>query len=763
MPIIVGDRVLETSTTSGTGTLTLLGAATGSQSFAVGVGVGNDTYYTIFDPTANTWEVGFGRLLTGTTLSRTTVFSNSAGTTALISFAANSKNVFCTSPASKYVDQSDVGTNPNQIPLNQYLGDLAYMDVVNTISGNPYYDTAVGDVEPTLLLDFVNSKNIDPRITFTRSTTATYYDSYTSAVSEQNLVTFSEQFENFNWINTAASAANVAATANTQTAPNGTTTADTIVGAATSSIKFFGKGYIVAPTTWNADTAGVFSIYLKYSNSQYFNITATAAETSSRYACIIADVQNGLITQAIASQQLANGFDYGVQNAGSGWYRFWIKFQPQFTATAFQIQIGFVTSAAGNTLDGNGRTNIATPAGVEVYVWGAQLEQRGAVSAYTPTTTSTVTNFIPVLQTAAVNQARLDYNPVTRAPNGLVIEEQRTNLALYSEQFDNAFWIKTNSATVTPNVLVAPDGTLTADKLVSANNTNTFAVYNFGMAVLNASTYTISCYAKAGEITWLSMLLYNGTGGVHPTAYYDLSNGTLGSFAGPSANPTITAVGNGWYRCTLSGTVQAVAGGGAIYLSAGNGLQTIVGNGYSGAYIWGAQLEAGAFATSYIPTGSILNTRTADVATMTGANFSSWYNPAEGTLYYETAMQSSSFGGALYVNEGTANNIIGMQLDSRTQFQANIVTNGSPQAAWFFASGQVANTFYKRALAYKTNDAATAFNFGTVLTDTSVVLPTVNTLRLGTATTTIDLGGVYKKIAYYPVRLSDAELQEMTA
>lgn len=135
MPIVVADRVLETSTTSGTGTLTLAGAATGYQAFATGVGVGNQTYYTIFDPTDNTWEVGIGTLLTGTTLSRTTVYANSSDTTALISFAANSKNVFCTSPASKYVDQSDIGTAPNQIPLNQYLGNLAYQDA-GTIAGN---------------------------------------------------------------------------------------------------------------------------------------------------------------------------------------------------------------------------------------------------------------------------------------------------------------------------------------------------------------------------------------------------------------------------------------------------------------------------------------------------------------------------------------------------------------------------------------------------------------------------------------------------
>lgn len=109
MAFVVKDRVKETSTTSGTGTLTLAGAATGYRSFA-DIGNGNSTYYTIVDNTANTWEVGIGTYTSsGTTLSRDTVISNSSGTTAKINFAANSKDVFVTYPASKaaYVDSNN--------------------------------------------------------------------------------------------------------------------------------------------------------------------------------------------------------------------------------------------------------------------------------------------------------------------------------------------------------------------------------------------------------------------------------------------------------------------------------------------------------------------------------------------------------------------------------------------------------------------------------------------------------------------------------
>jgi hypothetical protein len=101
MPLVLADRVRETSTTSGTGTLTLAGAVAGFQSFSA-IGNGNTTYYTIVDSTANTWEVGIGTYTaSGTTLSRDTVLANSSGNTNKINFAANSKDVFVTYPASK--------------------------------------------------------------------------------------------------------------------------------------------------------------------------------------------------------------------------------------------------------------------------------------------------------------------------------------------------------------------------------------------------------------------------------------------------------------------------------------------------------------------------------------------------------------------------------------------------------------------------------------------------------------------------------------
>lgn len=108
MALVVADRVQETTTTAGTGTLTLAGAVAGYKTFSSGIGNGNTTYYVIFDSVANVWEVGLGTVGAGT-LARTTVLSNSSGTTALISFAGNTTNVWCDYPAGKAVYQDDVG------------------------------------------------------------------------------------------------------------------------------------------------------------------------------------------------------------------------------------------------------------------------------------------------------------------------------------------------------------------------------------------------------------------------------------------------------------------------------------------------------------------------------------------------------------------------------------------------------------------------------------------------------------------------------
>ena len=453
-------------------------------------------------------------------------------------------------------------------------------------------------IRPTLSLDFANTKRLDSRITFTRSTGATYYDGKTVAKAEENLLTYSQEFDNSYWLSNSLANGSISTNTVETLAPDGTNTADKFVGAATSSVKRFGKYWNNAPIIWSG--TGTFSVFAKYGNSQYFHAVCTKAESGGYYGRIVGDLQNGTITDSSGVS------DYGVQNVGNGWYRFWFTFN--HSSAAFQIELGLVPNSSGNAYDGNGRltTGSETPANSNFYIWGAQLEQRSSVTAYTPTTSQPITNYIPVLQSAAANVARFDHDPVTGESKGLLIEEQRSNLLTYSEDFSNEAWIKQDS-TITANTVIAPDGTLTGDTVALTADVIS-GIYNYAAS---AGTFTLSIFAKAkqGQAgTKFRLISYSSTDGGSESSYFTLSE----SWQRFSWTRTVTA-GTNWY-------VLNESGGGAKEF-----------------YIWGAQLEAGAFPTSYIKTEASQVTRAADVASMTGTNFSSWYNALNGVFYYDFA------------------------------------------------------------------------------------------------------------------------------
>jgi hypothetical protein len=226
-----------------------------------------------------------------------------------------------------------------------------------------------------------------------------------------------------------------------------------------------------------------------------------------------------------------------------------------------------------------------------------------------------------VLQTAPSGVARFQFDPVTGESLGLLRENQATNLLTYSEQFDNAAWTKDNS-TITSNTIVAPDGTLTGDKLVENTATAQHRVYQ-GVTV-SAGAHTFTFYAKAAERNWV----YVGfTAGSASYVFFDLINGVVGNIAA-SYTASISAVGNGWYRCSVTRTETAGLRYAEIGLASADNTISYTGNGVSGIYIWGAQLEANSYPTSYIKTVASQVTRAADTVTLTNTDA---YNTAEFT------------------------------------------------------------------------------------------------------------------------------------
>ena len=549
-------------------------------------------------------------------------------------------------------------------------------------------------IKPSLNLDFANTEALDPRITFTRASTAAYYDGVTTAKAEENLLLRSQDYS-ATW--TVTNLTPVTG----KTAPDTTSTATEFTATAANAVLTQGFTAIAGSYT--------FSVFLR-------------RVTGSGDIQIAAD--NGTWTTKVITGTWAR---YDVTQ----------------------------TVAAGSKTAG---VRVVTDTDA-IEIWGAQLEQRDAVTSYTPTTTQPITNYIPVLLTAATNAPRFDHNPTTGESLGLLIEEQRTNLLLQSEDLDTT-WAETR-ATLNLNSVVSPAGTLTADRLIASTDNNThFTTQTF---TGTAASYTFTVYAKASGLNFVALRLFNGTSQVG-LAYYNLSTGATGTVTAGTA--TITSVGNGWYRCSLTATLAASASCTAdIYLANADNTNSFAGNAFDGVALWGFQTELGAFPTSYIATVAATVTRSADAASMTGTNFSSWYRVDEGTVYFESqsAQGTGSYPYSLF-GSSTSNRIFATY-DSNAKVSSGARINGTFEAFVSTPSSSAPlNTFGKGATAYKVNDFGFSWNGAAALTDTSTTLPTVLKLDIGNngGLASQWLNGHIRKLSYYPLRLTDAQLQALT-
>ena len=394
---------------------------------------------------------------------------------------------------------------------------------------------------------------------------------------------------------------------------------------------------------------------------------------------------------------------------------------------------------------------------------------------FTRTTTATRTNSSGLIESVAINGPRFDYNPTTLAPNGLLIEEQRVNLVLQSQDFTTTW--TANNVTVTANTQVAPDGTTTAETI---DDDVANAVHDVNQTIVTTSglTYTLSAFLKNGTRQF-AILACSGSATSYASAKFDLSAGTLGSTTASGASwsvvsSSITSVGNSWYRCTITFVVGTTTGtaarigmatNGTTFTASQRGLEVYTGTDAT-IFSWGAQLEAGAFPTSYIPTVASQVTRTADVATMTGTNFSSWYNATEGTLYgefFRTATTNSGQGRVFSISDGSNSNAIELYQTGGSNPAAQITTSGVGQALWT-PSGFTVGALIKEALAFATNSSQASFNGSAETQDTSCTVPVVNQTRIGNRQDGLRaLNGTISRIAFYPRRLANAELQAITS
>jgi len=568
-----------------------------------------------------------------------------------------------------------------------------------------------GDLFSTASLDlqFARHKSLDSRVTHTRQSSATYVDGdgvIRTAVT--NLLLQSEDFSTTWTTNGTCSVSPDQAVA-----PNGELTADEI------TVNNGLANHITQPASITSGTTYTLSAYVKAGTIS--SITLRTAITGS----------DGYIVYAFATDSISIATPALISSAssvslGNGWHRLSMQYTPTVSGTA-GIRMG-----GGNTNNGT------------FYLWGAQLEESSTVGQYVKTTT------------AKNGAPRFDHDPTTGESLGLLVEESRENLLLQSEDFSTT-WSESD-ASVSANQTIAPDGNATADKLVCGTGTPLFQGVVQSITATSSAT-RFSVYVKAAELDQIELRSFSPTN----LAVFELSTQQVLSQSG-SPDPTITDAGNGWYRCSITSSSSGVTSFRISLASGGSRTFTpILG---AGLYLWGAQLEAGSFPTSYIPTEGSTVTRAADVTSITGTNFSSWYNNSEGTVFAEvTPLQTSA--GNQFIWRVSANDYGNTVFLNQTG--SGIYSFGSSSGGVFdgitSSSAYTLNQKARLAGGYKSNDLALSFSGSNVSTDSSATIPlSVNRLNIGSD----HLGAnqnkltTIRRLTYWPTRLSNDTLQTIT-
>jgi hypothetical protein len=564
-----------------------------------------------------------------------------------------------------------------------------------------------------------------------RATTATRVNSAGLVeLVPYNLFTYSEQFDNADWSKSSGTI-----TANSTTAPNGTTTAETFTGNGTLNNHDFFQGF----TGGSATTS---TIYVKKNTAQFVYISLNYQSSGVNWATGIYDLDN-LTTATFQSGGVTNQIAT-ISDAGNGWRR--ITLSVSTADTSLFCMYG-LSDSMSPSLSSRGR--VENTSSQSFYAWGAQLVEGSTAKDYQKTETR-------------LNIPRLDYSNGT-CPS-LLVEPQRTNILPYSSSFDNAAWTK-GGVTVVANNTTSPSGIQDADKIVSVNGQTSCYVYQL-LSTANGNQ-TLSIYAKPNGCNWIELVIVDA---VVSRVWINILTGTVGTTTGAILNATTEDAGNGWYRITATVNNTILAVNSFIVLADGDNIDSFTGNGTSGVYFWGAQLELGSYPTSYIPTTSASVTRNADVVSKTG--ISSLIGQTEGTLFLDVDFnnidQTAGVDTLMTLNDGTTANEISILLDTPSganKTLLGLIRYSNSYDVLIYAPSPITATRYKIALSYKLNDVVLYINGTQIGTDTSATIPSTSVLSLNSRSDNsfLNLQQEYiQATALWKTRLTNTQLAQLT-
>ena len=496
-------------------------------------------------------------------------------------------------------------------------------------------------------------------------------------------------------------------------------------------------GYMFTSFTFVQATLVTLSCFIRSSNLTTFNFRdfASPAKNSRNF-----DPTTGLWAASGGDTQFTS---YTVLSFGNGWYRISCNYLPT-DATAsrfFGVMIG---------------QNAAT----SVDLGGMQIERCESARTYIPTTT------------AAVYGPRFDHDPVTLDCKGLLIEEGRENFIINSDLYSSATPTNITTTTITGTSVTGSNQI----RELSLTSSGVFTGVQFNATGTGTGSKTLSVFIKKPASNAApyftigfasSAFIYAGIqltmSGSIPVV--SVTSTTAGGFSVVSS--AIEAFPNNWYRVSVvvSGTPAScfptMYPSNAVWNGTSDIRQTLVASGTNLIYIWGAQLEAGAFPTSYIPTTTGTAARSADVCSISGGAFAGMYNATEGT-FISDSMIANLIGdnrGIAQIDSGTSDNVIRHQYSSSSGgFNTLLRANVDAPTILSATTGAV-STIQKRATAYAGTNFASTTNGGLVTTATRTFPVGLNTLRIGSILTgSLVLNGHIASIRYYKKRLPNARL-----
>jgi hypothetical protein len=532
----------------------------------------------------------------------------------------------------------------------------------------------------------------------TRATTATRVNS--DGLIEQvpyNLYLRSEEFDNASWAKS-----NATVTANATNSPIGNLTSDKVIASATTSTHFI----VQQPAGAVSGVTATMSIFAKASELSRIQLLNNGGGLGTA---------NFNLSAGTAT--LVNGVSASIENYGNGWYRCIMSYIPTITGS-YNIQIRLADSSGNTTFLGNGTDGL--------FLWGAQLVTGTSAKEYFPTTDR-------------LDVPRLDYTNST-CPS-ILVEPQRTNLVLQSNNF-NTNWTMFSGPPVTPNSAISPQGIQNATTLNSSGGANDFLFQTIPVTI--GLIYTNSFYIK--NINSTSSRYRNVSNNEDVITW---SGSTLVSI---STGASFVEVGNGWYRVFSTATATATP---FIFRIAADNTNTS-----KSVYIYGAQLELGSNATSYIPTVASTVTRNADVISKTG--ISSLIGQTQGTIYAEIDINTIETKGILDISADIGN-FYRIRTAANGQFLFRYRTGGGTETTIASLSASNSQTgIFKIAFAYKNGDYASCINGVLRTSNISGISPIGLISEVSIGVNPSSLNDRVNSVIIFKERLSNEQLTQLT-